>query len=190
MKRATRSYHNVLLAGAAVIALSAPAMAWDNYSPPASTPTPSAIITNNPLGGAGGAGGTGGQGGSAHAAASARGGNAHASGGSASISVTIDPATTAPATPTAAASDPSSGRRTSGTGDPSGDPGHHHGGNGNGGGHGGGNSNLPVASAVAPWVGDNANPCTGASASIAVQTQLFGIGAGGNRMDYGCPPKE
>src|SRR6202020_386806 len=106
---------------------------------------------------------------------------ATARGGKASVAITVDPvvaAPTTPATPASGASDPTTARHTAGTGDPSG--GHHHGGNGNGGGHGG-NDNLPVASAVAPWVGDNANPCTGASASIAVQTQLFGIGAGGNR---------
>jgi hypothetical protein len=166
------------------LALSGPAaFAWD-YSAPTPPPSdpPTTTITNSPMGGAGGVGGqggTGGAGGHATAIATARGGKA-------SVAITVDPvvaAPTTPATPASGASDPTTARHTAGTGDPSG--GHHHGGNGNGGGHGG-NDNLPVASAVAPWVGDNANPCTGASASIAVQTQLFGIGAGGNRMDYGC----
>jgi hypothetical protein len=188
-KRILITTRSTLLAAAAMALCIPAAHAWDDYSAPTLTnpPTMPSTVNNGGSGGIGGVGGQGGAGGNSHAAASARGGNARASGGNASLSVTIDPATTAPAaTPASGAADPTTGRRAGGTSDPSGDPsggGHHHGGNGSG--HGG-NGNLPVASAVAPWVGDNANPCTGASASIAVQTQLFGIGAGGNRMDYGC----
>ena len=54
MKRATRSYHSVLLAGIAAVALSPPAMAWD-YSTPTPPPSdPPTTITNSPAGGAGG----------------------------------------------------------------------------------------------------------------------------------------
>jgi hypothetical protein len=123
------------------LALSGPAaFAWD-YSAPTPPPSdpPATTITNSPMGGVGGVGGqggTGGQGGSAHAAASARGGNAHASGGNASLSVTIDPATATAPTRSTTAGDPSGSRRSAGAGDPSGagDPA----GDGRHGGRGGG----------------------------------------------------
>ena len=176
-KRILITTRSTLLAAAAMALCIPAAHAWD-YTAPAPTPTPSATITNSPMGGAGGLGGqggTGGAGGNAHAAASARGGNAHASGGNASVAVTIDPATTA--TPASGAADPSTtGRRSAG--DPADPSGARHGGTGHGGGHGGG-GNTTINENTAPQI---TLPSIGGGGS---DCPVVGFGVGGSGLGGG-----
>ena len=60
-----------------------------------------------------------------------------------------------------------------------------YGGSNSGSGSGNGWGNIPPATAYAPSYG-TANPCVGKGASVAGQTPLFGLSAGGQMFDYGC----